>query len=347
MSTARDDEGRSEHYARLLIVALGAVVLFALIPFLSGLVGAAVLAVVMRPVQDWAAPRVGRRFAAIVTSLGAVLLVVLPAAVLAASLLAQAPGALRSVAQSPLLLELSKFHIVGIDIAAFADAGLNELASWLSRQAMALVGSLTKASLNIIIAMFGLYYLLVAERSRWHAVARFLPFSEATTNLLAERFRTTTQSMLIGIALTALAQGLIVGSAFALVGLPSAAFWGFVTACASILPILGSSAVWVPGTLVLVADHRYGAAVTLGLIGLVIASQIDNVIRPLVYRRVSRIHPMITLVGAFAGMRLVGLAGLLLGPLGISYLVELVRAYAAEYGVWSGPREAERGLAAD
>lgn len=332
MPSARASDSRSELHARLLILALSAAVLFALIPFLSGFVGAAVLGVVLRPVHARLS-RIGVRPAAIVVSLGAVALVLVPGVALAVSLVAQAPAAARAVAQSTLVQQLSTLQIAGFDVGGMADAGVNELASWLSRQAVALVSSLTMATLNICVAILGLYYLLVTDRSEFRSLARYLPFSESTIVRLAKRFRATTESMLIGILLTAVVQGTVVGGTFALVGLPSAAFWGFITACVSILPILGSSLVWFPGVLVLAADDRYGAAATLGIVGVAIASQVDNLIRLVVYQRVSRIHPMVTLVGAFAGVRVLGLAGLLVGPLGISYLIELLEAYSIEYGV--------------
>ena len=63
-----------------------------------------------------------------------------------------------------------------------------------------------------------------------------------------------------------------------------------------------------------------------------IAGNVDSLIRPLIYKRISNIHPMITLVGAFAGVRYFGLLGLILGPLGIAYLFELLRFYREEYG---------------
>lgn len=323
---------QNETYARVLIMALGVAVLFALLPFLSGFVGAAVLAVVVNPLQRRFARRFGARIAAAMTVATTVLLMLVPAAVLLVSVLAEAPGAARSVSESTILQRLSSFQIAGVDVGALADRSINALLTQVSSQAMVLFGSLTLATINAVIAVFGLYYLLIANGKPWREAQRLLPFSRGTTDALAERFRTTTESMLIGVVLTGIAQGLVVGSAFALVGLPSPAFWGFITACVSVLPILGSSLVWFPGTLVLLAAHRYGAALTLGLLGLIVASQIDNVIRPVVYRRVSQIHPMVTIVGAFAGMRLLGLAGLLLGPLGISYLLELAKAYAAEYG---------------
>jgi predicted PurR-regulated permease PerM len=103
--------------------------------------------------------------------------------------------------------------------------------------------------------------------------------------------------------------------------------WGFVTACAAVLPILGSGFVWLPGIIVLLATHRFGAAALLALLGGGLASNIDNVVRLTVYRRVSGIHPMLTLVGAIAGVRTFGLVGAFIGPLVLSCFVELISVY--------------------
>lgn len=321
----------TERSARIMIAVLGAGVLYALLPFLSGFVGAAVLAIAVRPAYERLSLHLNRRVAAVVATITTMLLVLVPGGAIAMSLLAQAPDVTRNVAQSTLLQSLATLQIAGIDVGAVADSAVGAVITWLSGQAMALVGHVTLATLNAVVALFCLYYLLIAQDGAWRPVRRALPFSPATIDLLADRFRTTTESMVIGIILTALAQGMVVGGAFVLVGLPNAAFWGFVTACTSLLPILGSAFVWVPGTLVLAADHRYGAAIALGAVGLIVASQIDNVIRLFVYRRVSRIHPLVTLVGAFAGVRIFGLAGLLLGPLGISFLLELLKVYGTEF----------------
>ena len=123
---------------------------------------------------------------------------------------------------------------------------------------------------------------------------------------------------------------------FAITLLPNALFWGLVTVFASLLPILGSSLVWVPGTAALLLGGRPGAALVLGLIGFVFASNIDNVLRPVVNRRVSRIHPLVTLVGAFAGVRAFGLIGVLLGPLLISFFLSALAIYHDEYGPAGG-----------
>ena len=160
----------------------------------------------------------------------------------------------------------------------------------------------------------------------------YSPVRADIADQLKDRFFSVTRATLLGTMLVAALQGGLVGGGFWLSGLPSPGFWGVVTAIASILPVLGSALVWVPGVGVLLLEGNYGGAALLAFIGGVIASNIDNIIRPMVYKRVSNIHPLITLIGAFAGVQFFGLLGVLLGPLAIAYFFELLRLYQSEYG---------------
>jgi predicted PurR-regulated permease PerM len=136
---------------------------------------------------------------------------------------------------------------------------------------------------------------------------------------------------LIGTGLTASIQGLLVGVAFWITGIPNALFWGVVTVIVAILPVVGSALVWGPGVLHLALEGRYAMAIGLAIWGVVVVGNIDNVIRPMVFRRWAQIHPFITIIGAFAGIQYFGLLGLLIGPLAISYFFELIRMYREEY----------------
>lgn len=99
----------------------------------------------------------------------------------------------------------------------------------------------------------------------------------------------------------------------------------------AIVPVVGSGLIWAPAAIALGLDGRWGAAVALALWGGIIVGSADNVIRPLVYRRWARIHPMVTLVGALAGIRYFGLLGILIGPLALNYFFELIRMYREEF----------------
>jgi predicted PurR-regulated permease PerM len=123
-------------------------------------------------------------------------------------------------------------------------------------------------------------------------------------------------------------------------GLPNAVFWGVVTVIVAILPVVGSGLVWAPAVLVLALERHYLAAVLFALWGLVAVGNIDNIIRPWVFRRYAQIHPFVTVIGAFAGLKYFGLLGLLVGPLAISYFFELIRMYREEY-LTDEPEEVE------
>jgi len=189
----------------------------------------------------------------------------------------------------------------------------------------------TKLALNLTIAMFGLYFLLVAGDRTWAAVSPYIPFNAANTEKLRIRFRDVTNSTLIGTGLVAVVQGGLVGAAFAVAGLPNAGFWGVVTGVFAILPVVGSGLVWGPGAVALVLGGRLAAGIGIAVWGLIVVASADNVIRPIVYNRWARIHPLVTLVGALAGIRFFGLLGLLIGPLALSYFFELIGMYREEY----------------
>jgi len=325
LQTPRDRAG-------LLILALGAAILVAIVPFLSGLLGAAVLYVIfVKPYRRLErAMRPG--LAAAITLAAALVIVALPLGWLAGVVIAQAPDALRTLQSSAVFARVAELRVGSFQVGMELANASGTIASWLSARVFSFVGSATSAVLNLVIAFFGLYYMLRSDRNTWDAIRPYIPFSPPTADALRERFYSVTQATLLGTMLIAAIQGSLVGTGFWIVGLPNPFFWGTVTAIASILPVLGTSLVWLPAVLVLLVQDRYGAAVTMLVIGAGIASNIDNLIRPLVYRRVSHIHPMITLVGAFAGVKYFGLLGVLLGPLAIAYLFALLHFYREEYG---------------
>ena len=318
--------------ARALILALGIGVLVAVFPFAAGLIGAAVLYVVLRPLHLKIAARIGVRGSAAVLVTIAALLLALPAVWLVDVVVDEGPRALRALGESRLLQRLTAAEIAGVRIGVHAEEIVTSFVGWMSTRVFVLVGSGLKGMLDIVIALFGLYYLLIDGPRAWPRAVRYLPFSPANAALLRERFVVITDATLLGTALTALLQGLIVGMGFAATGLPNPPFWGTVTAVVSVLPVLGSALVWVPGSIALFAEGELGRAILLVVLGAVVASNVDNVARLVVNRRVARLHPMATLVGAFAGVPVFGIAGVLLGPLAISFFFELLKIYEQEYG---------------
>ncbi len=318
--------------AGILILALGIAILLALVPFLSGLLGAAVLYVMFVGPYKRMSRVMPDGLASALTLILAIVVIALPLAWLIGVLIDRIPEALQSLQSGVLLDRLSRLRMGRIDIGAKVAEASGSLVQWVSAQAIGFVGGAASASLNLIIAFFGLYYMLHSGDALWKGFHGYVPFSNSTADALRLHFYSVTQATLLGTIATAAAQGALIGLAFLLVGLPDPLVWGSMAAFASILPVLGTGLVWMPAVLVLFFQQRYGAMVVMLVVGWLLASNIDNLIRPMVYRRVSNIHPMVTLVGAFAGIKYFGLPGLLLGPLAIAYFFELMRFYQLEYG---------------
>jgi predicted PurR-regulated permease PerM len=320
--------GRLTPGGKALTLAIVAGVALLLLPYVSGLVGALVLYIAAEPVVARVVKRAHRqRPVSVVVVLLMFAVLVIPALWLCAELFAQIPDALRSIEGSAGVQRLVDMRVGGVDVGAVVRSAGSELLSWSSRQTMVVVGGAVSATLNLVIALFGAYYLLISADDLWLRLRQLLPFCPTMSDLLRVRFRHVTEAMLLGVVLTGAAQGTLVSLAFVLLGLPHALFWGAVTAACSLLPILGSALVWLPASVLLLMQQRSVAAIVLALFGALVISNIDNALRLVVYKRVGSIHPMITLVGAFAGVSAFGVAGLLIGPLMLSYAVELLSVY--------------------
>lgn len=316
--------------AALLIFVWAALVLVALTPFAAGLLGATVLYVAFARPNAWLARHFPSAVAAALTVIMSLLLIALAVAWLVGLTVEQAPGALHSLRDGPLIARLAQLHIGSADIGAEIAKTSGAIGSWLSDGLFTFAGGAASAALNLIIAYSGFYYMLRSE-GQWAVCRSYIPFSAHTADALRDRFVGVTRAMLLGTTLVAVVQGSIVGVGFAIVGLPNPLVWGTIAVLASLVPLFGSTLVWGPAVLALLSQGQTRSAIVLLIIGGGIASNIDNVLRPLVYKRVGHLHPMITLLGAFVGVRSLGLLGILFGPLALAYLFELLRVFRLEY----------------
>jgi predicted PurR-regulated permease PerM len=331
----------SSHQRAAILLALLAIGLtFALAPYATGLIGVPVLYIILAPLHRQLRHVLPAGPAAAIAILMALLVFVVPGVALIGLLVNEAQNMAVQVTNGPLLDRIRVLQIgpyrIGDEIVRLGQ----QLVTFLGASALKLVGTATRLSINLLISFVGVYYLLIGGQQVWRGVRPYIPFSSANTEILRRRFEAITVSTVIGTGLTALLQGTVVALGFTFVGLGNPLFWGVVTIVFAILPVVGSGMIWVPAVAVLFASNRPGAGIFLALWCLATVMVIDYVVRPLVFNRFAKIHPMITLVGAIAGISYLGLLGLLVGPLALSYFFEIIRMYREEYL----PDEGGRGL---
>jgi len=311
---------------------LGAAILWSVGPYATGIIGIPVLAVLFGPLHGWLVRQGAPSGVAalVVTILGAVLLIV-PGILVAGMLINEAQTVTQDVLKSPILERFQSLQVRGIPIGPRLAEAAGRLVATIGASAFGLVGTATRLTLNLTISFFGLYYVLKHPGDVWLDARPYIPFSPANTEKLGKRFKDVTVSTVVGTGATAATQGALLGLAFLVLALPNALFWSVVTMALAILPVVGSGLVWGPAAVILMMQGRMVPGVLLVVWGVIVVGGVDNILRPLIYRRFSAIHPLITLIGAIGGVAAFGLLGLLIGPLALSYFFELIRMYREEY----------------
>jgi predicted PurR-regulated permease PerM len=328
------DTDATESRAALLLVTAGlAVALVGVLPLAAGLIAAPALAVVFQPLQNRLARRLGTRAAAICILIGVWVVLAVPSAWLATLAIQQVPDALHEVQRTVGELRVRPAPLPGLNVDTLVARVSSTSLGWVSSTVGPALGSVAHGLVDLSIALLGLYFLLVAGDATWGAVRERLPFSREGSDALRDVFVNVTRATLLGTLSSAALQGFAIGVGLRLIGNTASAFWGIVAGFTTLVPVVGNALVWAPAVIVQLFQHRYGGAVLMVVFGKLIPSLLDRVLRTAISRRVGNTHPMVTLLGALVGVRLVGAVGVLIGPTIVQCSLALVAVYDREYGV--------------
>jgi predicted PurR-regulated permease PerM len=141
-----------------------------------------------------------------------------------------------------------------------------------------------------------------------------LPFERARSEAMLTRIQDVIYASVYGVLVIAFLQGALCGLMFWMLGIPSAALWGMVTILTGVLPVVGAAAVWIPGTVYLLAIGHWGKAIVLAIWGTAVISAVDNFLRPkLVGGRVG-LSELVIFFALLGGLQVFGVLGIVLGP---------------------------------
>ncbi|HEX6626671.1 MAG TPA: AI-2E family transporter, partial [Gemmatimonadaceae bacterium] len=316
--------------ARILVLSVALLVAIALAPLAVGLASALVLYELFSQPYTRLTRRVRPGLAATLIVLLAVGLVVVPLVWLGVHVGQRLPN---------VLAKLTAFR------ASYPDASATGLIAKFQTQiasvassvgdslpgaVLSLAHSSVWAIVNWSIAVLGLFYLLGSAPKLWPRFARLLPFSSAGAETLRIRFRDITQGMVAGTMLSSAVQGVAIGTGFWFAGLPDPVFWGACAAITTLVPVVGNALVSGPALLLLLVRQNYTGVIAILVFAGLLPPIIDRVVRATVSRRMGRVHPMITVVGAFIGALIAGVPGLILGPVALAMFFVLLEVYERE-----------------
>jgi predicted PurR-regulated permease PerM len=348
----------------IFLIALSAVTLWFCYliakPFLNPLFFAVVLAIVFYPLHTKLHKSIGNsNAAAILSTLCVLLAIAVPAFLLGAALqkeltdIYQSLNAKNAVNGGGLINNLLQYldkartwlgqyvDLSEVDLRAELVNRIQQLSSYLLSQFAGLAGGITSFVLAAVITFFSLFYLFRDGRRLWRRMAALIPLSANQIEKLTDGVsRTITASMYGGMAV-AIVQGLLTGMAFWVLGLPSPVLWGMTAAIFSFVPLIGTSIVWLPASIILLmSGHIVKGLILLGW-GAVIVGLSDNIIRPLVISGQTRFHPLYVFFALLGGIQAFGIIGLFVGPVVLAVAQELFGLIREEMR----PQEVEEGAA--
>lgn len=359
MTTPTSTAGRA--FLLVLLVVISAVFLAMIRSFLMAVLLAGILASLAHPVYrrilGWVRGR--RSLASFLTLALIVLVVILPLGALLGVVTSQAlkvgntiagqvPGDIQNLQQLqdwftglPLFREVQ----VWVQGLPFADqlaidkqavtAKVAQLVQWLSGFLINSLSAATTGTLHFLfmlgIMLYSMFFFLIDGGRLVDLILYYLPLEDHEERRLLDKFRSVTRATLKGTAVIGLLQGGLAGLAFAVVGIPSAVFWGTVMVVLSIIPGIGTALIWVPAVIVLAAGGQWAQGIGLAVFcGLVVGS-IDNVLRPRLVGQDTKMPDLLILLATLGGILMFGLLGFIIGPIVAALFVTVWEIYGAAF----------------
>ncbi|MBK1721936.1 AI-2E family transporter [Thiocystis violacea] len=336
--------------AVILLMTLGISALFlAMIKqFLMALFLAGLFSALARPLYVRLRRTLGCKasLASLLTLFVMAIVVLIPTAMLIAVLIGQALDVsqllsvwFKGAMQDPASLAAYLQHLPFYDqVMAHRDLILQQagtVASLLSKLLVDWVSSATLGTANFIfmafVLLYSMYFLQMDGPKLVERILYYLPLKTSDERLMLEKFTSVTRATLKGSLLIGLLQGTLAGIAFAFAGINNSVFWGTVMAVLSVIPNVGAALVWIPAVIILIAQGDTATGVMLGLFCGLIVGSLDNVLRPILVGKDTKMHELMIFFSTLGGIFMFGLAGLFIGPLIASLLISIWEIYGVEF----------------
>ncbi|GAB3389372.1 AI-2E family transporter [Azotobacter armeniacus] len=168
--------------------------------------------------------------------------------------------------------------------------------------------------LSFFVMLYLLFFFLRDGTALVRQIREAIPLSEMKKSRLFQRFTCMVQATIKGSIIIAVIQGALGGVIFALIGIPRALIWGVAMGFLSFLPALGTGLIWVPVAVYFLLSGAILKSVLLTVCGIFIIGLVDNILRPILVSKDTRMPDYLVLVSTLGGLALFGLSGFVIGP---------------------------------
>jgi len=345
---------KREHIFLIFILFLTVVSFYLLyqilLPFLSSIIWAILLAMVFYPLFQKLQRILKKRgvISALIMTLLVFIVIVLPFTLLLASLASEvvdiyhrAEEIIRTGQFQAYLEKAKEIPILKWILARLSEhldfsqtdplplilKNFKQISNFIFTQTTILLKGFSTFVAGFFFTLLSLYYFFKDGSHLFGRLKEFVPLPSKERDLLIQRFKDMIYATIYGGILIAIIQGLLGGLSFWALGLPSPIFWGTAMALLSFIPIGGTAFIWGPaGILLLIGGAILKGVILLGL-GVFVISMVDNLLRPFFISTRTKIHPLLLFFAVLGGIQAFGLIGLIAGPLVATLFLALIEIY--------------------
>lgn len=217
-----------------------------------------------------------------------------------------------------------------VDLPDIALRGSQAISGFLVSQAPAAAANLFKALVNFFFTVFAMFFFFRDGERMIQALRDLIPLEPAIKDVAIARFSDTLSAVVLGSLLNGLAQGVLGGIAYWVLGVPFTLLLAVATGFLSLLPF-GGPVVWVGVVVYFLIENDYWRAGIMAAWGTLVIGSADNFIRPLIIGGRTQIPTVFLFFGILGGLQAYGFIGMFLGPAIIAILVAFTRIFREEY----------------
>lgn len=325
---------QTESRLLLLLVATSFALAWVLQPFYGTILWGAIIALLFSPVHRQLLPHLNQRHnsAAVLTLLVVLIIVILPFALITAALAREASLVYERLQSGELNLALylrGVFDALPNWIAALLDrfglidfdtvqqrlaAALAKGSQFIATQALSIGQNTFEFVASVFITLYLAFFLIRDGDGVARAIRRAIPLAPEHKQALIEKFAMAIRATVKGNLLVAAIQGALGGMAFWFLGVSGAVLWGVLMAFLSLLPAIGAGLVWLPVALYFLLTGAIWQGISLIAYGVLVIELVDNLLRPMLVGRDTRVPNYVVMITTPGGMAVFGLNGFILGP---------------------------------
>ena len=321
-------------YALLILIFVLGIVLFRQIQsFISGILGAMTLYILLRKPAFRLTEKTGRStLSASIILVCVILFIVIPLSLLVwfiISKLQQVNWNTNDIL-APIMQTIDAVkEKFGINLVS--EKSITFMAGKVTALGQSVINGIGDFFINVAAALVVLFFLLTGGKKMEDYLSSLIPMKKVNKMETIDRINVMVKSNAIGIPLLALIQGLIAWVGYVSFGVPNAFLSAFMTGLCSMVPIVGTMVIWIPIGIYFAVIGLWGKAIGIILFGAIFISQSDNLIRFILQKKLANTHPLITISGVVIGLPLFGFMGIIFGPLLVSLFLLFIDMFRKEY----------------